>query len=43
MLNSDSHTKPDNNDDKIRLEKVVRNTFSALDQLADLFNEVRKG
>jgi hypothetical protein len=35
--------KPNNVDDEIRLEKVIKNTFSALDQLADLFNEVRKG
>lgn len=26
-----------------RMEKVLKNTFAALDQLTDLFTEIRKG
>ncbi len=26
----------------VRLEKVLQNTFAALDQLTDLFNEIRR-
>jgi hypothetical protein len=43
MVHSETQPTHHSDPDKTRLEMVLKNTFSALDQLTDLFTEIRKG